>query len=169
MPRASYAIALGSNRPHHRYGSPRGVIDSAFGALNTDGLRVRARSPIIDTAPIGPSRRTFANAAAIVETELEPAALLSRLKNIERQFGVRSGQRWGARTLDLDIVLWSGGIWRQRHLAIPHRAYRERGFVLAPLARIAADWRDPVTGLTIQQLHARVKKPKPVDRKPKPD
>ena len=169
MPRASYAIALGSNRPHHNYGSPRRVILAAFGALNTGGLHLRAFSPVIETPPVGPSRRTFANAAAIVESELDPAELLSRLKTIERAFGTRSGQRWSARTLDLDIVLWSGGIWTQRHLAVPHRAYRERSFVLTPLAHIAAGWRDPVSGLTVQQLHARVKKPKPVDRNPKPD
>ena len=169
MSRASYAIALGSNRPHHIHGSPRGVLAAAFRALNTGGLHLRASSPIIDTAPIGPSRRTFANAAAIVETDLDPAELLSRLKQIEHGFGTRSGQRWGARTLDLDIVLWSGGIWSERHLSVPHSAYRERSFVLAPLARIAAGWRDPLSGLTVQQLHARVKKPKPVDRKPKPD
>jgi 2-amino-4-hydroxy-6-hydroxymethyldihydropteridine diphosphokinase len=169
MPRASYAIALGSNRPHHIYGSPRRVISAAFGALNTGGLHLRACSPVIETPPVGPSRRTFANAAAIVESELDPAELLARLKTIERAFGARSGQRWGARTLDLDIVLWSGGIWTQRHLTVPHRAYRERSFVLTPLAHIAAGWRDPVSGLTVQQLHARVKKPKPVDRNPKPD
>ncbi|MBB4639844.1 2-amino-4-hydroxy-6-hydroxymethyldihydropteridine diphosphokinase [Rhizorhapis suberifaciens] len=169
MHRASYAIGLGSNRPHHRHGSPRGVIIAALQALNRAGLHLRASSPIIENPPIGPSRRRFANAAAIVETEYDPIALLARLKRIERQFGMRTGQRWSARTLDLDIILWSGGIWKHKHLSIPHSAYRERNFVLAPLARIAASWRDPITGLTVQQLHSRVKKPKPVDRKPKPD
>lgn len=169
MHRASYAIGLGSNRPHHRHGSPRGVIVAALQALDRAGLHLRASSPIIETAPIGPSRRKFANAAAIVETEYTPPALLAHLKRIERQFGARTGQRWGARTLDLDIILWSGGIWKHKHLFIPHGAYRERDFVLIPLTRIAAHWRDPMTGFTVRQLQSRVKKPKPVDRKPKPD
>src|SRR3546814_19148498 len=96
-------------------------------------------------------------------------ALLKRLKEIEADFGKRAGQRWGARTLDLDIVLWSGGLWSDRSLTIPHPSFRERNFVLAHLTQIAPRWRDPVTSLTIWQLHMRLKKPKPVDRRPKPD
>src|SRR3546814_7471330 len=107
----------------------------------------------------------LANAAALVETGLPPPALLKRLKEIEADFGKRAGQRWGARTLDLDIVLWSGGLWSDRSLTIPHPSFRERNFVLAPLTQIAPRWRDPVTSLTIWQLHMRLKKQKPVDRR----
>ncbi|RYD41366.1 MAG: 2-amino-4-hydroxy-6-hydroxymethyldihydropteridine diphosphokinase, partial [Verrucomicrobiaceae bacterium] len=58
--------------------------------------------------------------------------------------------------LDLDIVLWSGGIWVSPGLAIPHPAFRERGFVLSPAMDVAADWRDPVTGLKVRHLFARL-------------
>lgn len=169
MSKVCYAVALGSNRSHYLHGPPRRVLEAAFAELNKGGLHLCARSKIIASPPLGPSRRTFANAAALVETGLPPPALLKRLKEIEADFGKRAGQRWGARTLDLDIVLWSGGLWSDRSLTIPHPSFRERNFVLAPLTQIAPRWHDPVTSLTIWQLHMRLKKPKPVDRRPKPD
>jgi 2-amino-4-hydroxy-6-hydroxymethyldihydropteridine diphosphokinase len=118
---------------------------------------VIAASPIIDSAPIGPSTRRFANAVAMIETDESPPALLARLKRIERASGRRPGRRWGARVIDLDIILWSGGIWADRTLVIPHPAFRQRGFVVASLVRIAPDWIDPVTGRTIRQLAHRLR------------
>lgn len=169
MSRASYAIALGSNRPHHRHGRPGAILSAALSALEAEDLHVVALSPVISTPPIGPSRRIFANAAAIVATALAPPDLLQRLKRLERDFGRRSCRRWGERTLDVDIILWSGGRWRSPHLQIPHGAFRERSFVLDPLARIAPRWRDPHSALSVRHLLARLKKPKPVDRRAKPD
>ncbi|HEX8556070.1 MAG TPA: 2-amino-4-hydroxy-6-hydroxymethyldihydropteridine diphosphokinase, partial [Sphingomonas sp.] len=85
-----------------------------------------------------------------------PAALLGRLKAIERAFGRRAGRRWGARVIDLDIILWSGGVWASPGLIVPHIAYRTRGFVLRPLLAIAPDWCDPIDNLTIRQIAARI-------------
>ena len=68
--------------------------------------------------------------------------------------------RWRARTLDLDLILWSGGCWADAVLVIPHRAFRGRSFVLDPAARIARDWRDPITGLSLAHLHHRLGKRK---------
>jgi 2-amino-4-hydroxy-6-hydroxymethyldihydropteridine diphosphokinase len=118
-------------------------------------------SAIIETAPVGPSLRRYANAAVVIKTQLNPPELLLHLKAMERQFGRRKrGQRWGARTLDLDIILWSGGIWTGRDLFIPHPAFRARNFVLKPLNEIASLWRDPISGRTIRQLLFRaVKRP----------
>lgn len=169
MSKASYAIALGSNRPHHRHGRPREILFAALCALQREDIHVLALSPVIATPPVGPSQRVFANAAAIIATTLAPPDLLQRLKRLEREFGRRSCRRWGERTLDLDIILWSGGRWQSPRLQIPHGAFRERAFVLAPLARIAPHWRDPSSALTIRHLLARLKKPKPVDRRAKPD
>lgn len=150
MSATSYIIALGSNR-RGRHGSPRAEVRAALAAIGG----VRAVSRIHETPPLGPSIRRFANAVARIESRETPEALLARLKTIERAFGRRRGQRWGARVIDLDIVLWSGGCRTGRGLIVPHPRYRERRFVLAPLAEIAPDWRDPVTGhTTLPLLHA---------------
>jgi 2-amino-4-hydroxy-6-hydroxymethyldihydropteridine diphosphokinase len=147
-----YAIAIGSNR-RGRHGGPAREVAAAIRALG----EVCAASPVLATAPLGPSIRRFANAAVLIETDETPADLLARLKRLERAFGRRRGQRWGARVIDLDIVLWSGGTWHDAALIVPHVAFRERRFVLDCLVRIAADWRDPVTGLSIRQLTYRAR------------
>ncbi|GGB26462.1 hypothetical protein GCM10011380_14980 [Sphingomonas metalli] len=148
-----YAVALGSNR-RTIHGAPRATLRAACARLG--GLI--AMSPVLDTAPLGPSSRRFANAALLVESDEPPPAFLARLKAIERALGRRPGRRWGARPIDLDIILWSGGVWRDPILTIPHARFRERDFVLRPLAAIAPGWRDPETGRTIRQLLARVRR-----------
>ena len=160
-----YVIALGSNVRHPRHGLPPAVLRAALTALAQEGLAIEAASPIIASAPIGPSRRRYANAAARISTPLSPPVLLALLQRIESRFGrVRRGARWGARTLDLDIVLWSGGPWRSRTLTIPHPAFRQRAFVLGPARAVASDWRDPNTGCTIRQLHTRLTRRAPTPR-----
>ncbi len=140
------------------------MLAEAITALEMPDVDVFAQSPVIASAAIGPSQRTYANAAMIVATPLDPPALLDRLHGIEAHFGRdRRGQRWQARVLDLDIILWSGGIWADNVVSIPHPAMRARSFVLTPAAMIAPDWRDPVSGLTIRQLQCRLARPKPLD------
>jgi 2-amino-4-hydroxy-6-hydroxymethyldihydropteridine diphosphokinase len=135
-----YAIAIGSNRPHGRHGRPAHVVEAAIARLDEEfGLFDAA--PIILNAAQGGAGRDFANAVALVESDYEPPEMLRCLKAIEREFGRRSGRRWGPRVLDLDIALWSGGKWRSRRLTVPHASLAQRGFVLAPLAAIAPRWR----------------------------
>jgi 2-amino-4-hydroxy-6-hydroxymethyldihydropteridine diphosphokinase len=157
--RTSYIIALGSNRRHPRHGAPARVVAAAMAALDPV-----ARSRIISSRPIGPSQRAYANAAVLIESDLTTLALLEHLKAIEHDFGRRaSGQRWSARVLDLDIILWSGGIWADERLIIPHPAYRLRSFVLGPLCDVAPQWRDPLTRFSALQLKACLdrKRPRP--------
>jgi 2-amino-4-hydroxy-6-hydroxymethyldihydropteridine diphosphokinase len=156
---STYLIALGSNR-HGRHGAPRDEVQAAIAALGT----VQAASPIVETPPVGPSIRRFANAACVIESDETPPDLLVRLKAIERDFGRRRGQRWGARVVDLDIILWSGGCWASPGLVIPHVAFRQRDFVLGPAAAIAPDWRDPITNLTLRQLRNRLTRRVPTPR-----
>ncbi|PWG03313.1 2-amino-4-hydroxy-6-hydroxymethyldihydropteridine diphosphokinase [Sphingosinicella humi] len=156
----SYAIALGSNR-RSRHGAPADTVRAA-----AETLGVQLLSSIRATPALGPAGRGFANAAAIVATDLEPSDLLAELKSIERAFGRRGGRRWGPRVLDLDIVLWSGGPYEGEGLVIPHPSFRDRLFVLEPLSEIAADWRDPVTGATVRQLLHRLRRRNPVDPRP---
>jgi 2-amino-4-hydroxy-6-hydroxymethyldihydropteridine diphosphokinase len=160
MARTSYAIAIGSNRRHGRHGAPAGVVRAALAELG----EVVAASAIRATPALGPAGRSFANAAAIVESDLGPDKMLAHLKAIERAFGRRGGRRWGPRVLDLDIILWSGGAWGGPGPIIPHPSFRERRFVLDPLAEIAPEWRDPLTGRTVRQLHARLTRPRRAHR-----
>lgn len=138
------------------------MLRAALAALDAQGLVVEAASPVLASAPLGPSLRRYANGVAVIRTSLDPPALLQCLKAIERAFGRRTGgQRWSARVLDLDIVLWDGGCWRSAGLAIPHPAFRERTFVLAPALAVAADWTDPRNRLSLRHLHARLTRPRP--------
>ncbi len=160
-----YLIALGSNMRHVRHGPPERVLGAALGELEREGLKILAAAPVIRSAPLGPSRRRYANGAVLVRAKQGPDELLDLLKAIERRFGrTRGGQRWASRVLDLDIVLWSGGAWSSPGLTVPHPAFRQRTFVLAPVLAIAPDWRDPLTALSLRQLHARLTRPRPLPR-----
>lgn len=158
-----YAIGLGSNRRHVRFGDPRRVLLAALAALESDDIEPVDASPIVASAPLGPSRRRYANAVALVASPLGPPEMLDRLKAIEAAFGRRRGQRWGARTLDLDILLWSEGAWSDAALTVPHAAMTVRDFVLGPLRMIAPAWRHPLSGQSVRQLAARLSRAKPVD------
>jgi 2-amino-4-hydroxy-6-hydroxymethyldihydropteridine diphosphokinase len=163
-----YLVALGSNVRHPRHGSPGNVLHAALAELaRTPGLTVEAISPTFATAPVGRARRRYANAAAVIASALEPPAVLARLQGIEQRFArVRRGASWGPRTLDLDLVLWSGGPWVSPGLTIPHPAFRTRGFVLAPARAVAPRWRDPLSGLTVNHLAARLTRPHPTRNPP---
>jgi 2-amino-4-hydroxy-6-hydroxymethyldihydropteridine diphosphokinase len=135
-----YAIALGSNRPHGRHGLPQAVVAAAIARLDRD-FDLFDASPIILNPALGTGLRDFANAVAIIESSLDPPAMLRALKAIEREFGRRSGKRWAPRVLDLDIAAWDGGRWRSRTLTLPHRGMAGRAFVIGLLSGIAPRWR----------------------------
>ncbi|WP_394268834.1 2-amino-4-hydroxy-6-hydroxymethyldihydropteridine diphosphokinase [Qipengyuania sp.] len=155
-----YLVALGSNM---RAGGmrPSEVLAFAIGALTGRGFEILAVSPIIASAPLGPSKRRYVNAAAVIAGGFGPLETLGILQSIEQMCGrQRRGQRWRARPLDLDIVLWSGGILNAPQLTIPHPRYAERRFVLDPAARVAPGWRDPVSGRTLRQQALRLRRPR---------
>ena len=152
----SYVIALGSNMRVPRIGGPGAVLRAALETLDAEGVVLREVSRIRPSLPVGPSLRRYANGAALVASRHAPGEMLALLQSVEDAFGRRRrGAQWRARTLDLDIVLWSGGVWNTPDLAIPHPEFRNRDFVLGPAAEVAPRWRDPVTGLTLRQLAAR--------------
>jgi 2-amino-4-hydroxy-6-hydroxymethyldihydropteridine diphosphokinase len=158
-----YAIAVGSNRAGRAGRSPTAMVGAALELLDEGPLRLLSTSPIITTAPLGPSRRRYANCAALVASTAMPDAVLTELHRIESAFDRQRRRRWGERTLDLDLILWSEGSFAENGAVVPHPAFRSRAFVLHPLSRIAPRWRDPVTGLTIRHLLARHHRAKPVD------
>jgi 2-amino-4-hydroxy-6-hydroxymethyldihydropteridine diphosphokinase len=151
-----YAIAIGSNRRHIRHGRPAGVVEAAIAELDR-AFDLFDASPIILNKAVGGAGRDFANAVALVESPLEPPAMLATLKALERDFGRRQGKRWGARVLDLDLVAWDGPPFHSRSLTIPHPRLKDRDFVLGPLAAIAPGWR-VMGALTPRHLASRLGK-----------
>ncbi len=163
-----YLIALGSNMRHPQFGAPERVLGAAVATLAAQGVVIERVAPVMRSAPVGPSWRRYANGAAVVRSDLAPPDLLAMLKHIEQVFGRRRGRRWGSRVIDLDIVLWDGGIWRSHKLCVPHIAYRSRDFVLRPALAVAADWRDPITQCTIRHHHSRLTRRRPAPRGTRP-
>lgn len=146
-------LALGSNLGD-RVANLRAAVE-AVGAL--PGTRVVSVSHAYETAPWGVADQpAFLNAAVAVETSMQPLELLRALKNIERQLGrAPGGVKWGPRVIDIDIVLWGDVKLNTPELVLPHPEFRRRAFVLAPLAEIAGEAVDPVTGLTVAELAKR--------------
>jgi len=140
-----YAIAIGSNRPHGRHGRPAGVVEAAIAELDQD-FGLFDASPIILNAAHGGAGRDFANAVALVESDLEPPQMLRRVKLLERRFGRRMGKRWGPRVLDLDLLLYGDATIDEPGLRIPHPHLHERVFALVPLLEVAPDATIPGLG-----------------------
>ncbi|MEZ6233532.1 MAG: 2-amino-4-hydroxy-6-hydroxymethyldihydropteridine diphosphokinase [Phycisphaerales bacterium] len=153
------AIALGSNIQTPE-ATRRSHLDAAIRALeDPPRTRVIAASEPIETEPVGPAGQgPYLNAAAILETTLSPRGLLARLLEIERSRGRdrAAEQRWGARTLDLDLLLYDDLVIDEPGLTIPHPRMRDRRFVLEPLAAIAPEWIVPGVGATVAALLERL-------------
>lgn len=156
-----YAIGVGSNRRHHRHGRPAGVVEAAIETLERHFSLFDVSAIMINPA-MGGAGRDFANAVAIVESELPPESMLVALKSLERAFGRRRGRRWGERVLDLDILAWDGGAYRSNSLTIPHPGLDQRHFALGPLAQIAPGWR-PNGNLTFRHKAFRLARAKKVE------
>ena len=151
-------LGLGSN-----LGDRVGNLAAAIAAIrNQSGIRVAHVSSFYETTPVGgpPGQGRYFNAAAIIETDLSPDALLAALVGIERAVGRERKERWGPRTIDLDLLLYGDSVIESHLLTVPHPQMSQRPFVLAPAAEIAADWRHPTTGLTIGQLLAALPRDK---------
>jgi 2-amino-4-hydroxy-6-hydroxymethyldihydropteridine diphosphokinase len=109
--------------------------------------RVLATSPVYETEPVGPAQPRFLNAAALLAWEGSPEELLRELLDVEARLGrVRGGERWGPRSIDLDLLWVEGVAVDGAQLTVPHARLRERAFALVPLLDVAPDARDPRTG-----------------------
>ena len=148
MDRVSVAVALGSN-----LGDRRSHLDFAAGRLREllSDLKI---SRYVETVPVGVPgpQPLYLNAAAVGETECDPQTLLEALLAIERERGRERPFANAPRSLDLDLVLFGDVVMETAGLHVPHPRFRERTFVLEPLAEIAPDLVDPVTGDTVARL-----------------
>lgn len=142
-------VALGSNQD-----DPVSQVTRAFAELQ--GLpqsSLTGRSSLYRSAPLGPQDQPpFINAVAMLDTRLEPEALLDALQDIEQRAGrVRKAERWGPRILDLDLLLYADRRVDTPRLQVPHYHMHARSFVLYPLAELAPDLVMP-DGTALQQL-----------------
>jgi len=151
-PRVPVAIALGSN-----LGDREGHMGFAVERLRPHLAGLRS-STFVETAPEGVPdiQPSFLNGVVVGDADLSPRALLDLLLDLERQRGRERAHRYAARTLDLDLVLYGDLVIDEPGLVVPHPRFRERRFVLAPLAEVAGEWVDPVTSLTISALLRRL-------------
>ncbi len=173
-------VAFGANLPFE--GDPPSVtILRATKALAEEGLAVLALSRLFATPcfPVG-AGPDYVNAAAVLDagSEVDPTSILQRLHRVEAHFGRIREQRWGMRTLDIDLLALGDSVfpdaatqraWRMLPLKaqaedvpggliLPHPRLQERAFVLVPLADVAADWVHPATGLSVRQMLAALPK-----------
>ena len=146
-------IALGSN-----LGNPLAQLRAAGRALETLG-EVAARSSLYQTAPVGgpPGQPAYLNAVVSLkpkEIYQEPERLLEALLVLEQRQGRERLERWGPRTLDLDVLAFGDKIIHNPTLTLPHPRMWERAFVLEPLCEIRPDFRHPTTGETVCEVLA---------------
>ncbi len=140
-------LGLGSN-----LGDRAANLRQGLELLAAAGLKIEDCSSLYETAPWGGVEQPdFYNLAVRGQTRLEPLALLALAKDIERRVGRRPGVRWGARILDIDILLYEELTFFAEGLIIPHKEMGSRAFVLAPLLEIAPDLAIPVVGGGQQQ------------------
>jgi 2-amino-4-hydroxy-6-hydroxymethyldihydropteridine diphosphokinase len=147
-------IALGAN-----LGDREATMRAAANEIAaTPGIFDFRLSPLLEFAAVGgpPNSPPFLNAAAELRTDLSPQLLLARLLEIEAQFGRQRHEKWGPRTIDLDLLLYGDLIIDEPGLTVPHPRMQERRFVLEPLAALTPQVRHPVSGLTIAQLLAEI-------------
>ena len=141
------AIALGSN-VGDRDATLRGAVDALRPYIQ--GIRLAS---FHETEYVGEDPQpAVLNGALAGETSLAPRALLDRLLAIEQTFGRTRPYPGAPRTLDLDLILYGNEMIDEPGLIVPHPRFRQRLFVLQPLAEVASDWQDPMTGRTVEEL-----------------
>jgi 2-amino-4-hydroxy-6-hydroxymethyldihydropteridine diphosphokinase len=142
------AIALGGN-----LGDVAATFERALAALDaTPGIQVTGRSRWYRNPPMGPPQPDFLNGCALLKVALSPKALLDRLQALENEAGRVRTVHWGPRTLDLDLLLYGDRVVQTPRLQVPHPGLGDRAFFVVPLAEIAPDWVEPLTGRAIAQI-----------------
>ena len=153
MPHQVY-IGIGSNLGKKK----ENYLEALARIAKVPETRIIKESSFYESEPLGETKEWYVNGAIEIETELKPDLLLKKLKNIERAMGRKKvRKRWGARIIDLDILLYDTLVLEKRNLKIPHPEMHKRKFVLIPLSEIAPQVVHPVLGATISELLVSVK------------
>lgn len=125
--------------------------------------KIVRESSLYESEPLGDAKEWYVNGVILIETELKAELLLQKFKNIERAMGRKKvRKRWGARIIDLDILLFDNMILEKKNLKIPHPEMQHRKFVLVPLCEIAPQVVHPVLAMSISELLIHVKDEKRV-------
>ena len=149
-------LALGANIPS-RFGTPNQSLNHALALLPERGVRVLKVSRLYSNPAVPASDQPdYVNCVAAVFTTVGPGDLIEICLEIERELGRVRSERWGPRSIDIDIIDFDGKEVRSPQLTLPHPRLGERAFVLIPLLEVAPDWRHPVTGEKGTDLLARV-------------
>ncbi|HLP95708.1 MAG TPA: 2-amino-4-hydroxy-6-hydroxymethyldihydropteridine diphosphokinase [Saprospiraceae bacterium] len=142
-------LSIGSN-----IGDRAGNLKNAIGLIEKFIGKIAKRSHVYETQPWGePNQDAFLNMVIMINTSLEPRDILEKITKIERELGRERKEKWGPRTIDIDILFYGKRIIRDKGLEIPHPELHKRGFVLVPMMEIAPDFEHPVLNMQIDELY----------------
>jgi 2-amino-4-hydroxy-6-hydroxymethyldihydropteridine diphosphokinase len=152
-------IGIGSNVGNKR----ENFFEAVTRLAKLPDTRVLKESSLYESEPLGEAKEWYVNGAVEIETRLKPDMLLKKLKNLERSMGRKKiKKRWGARIIDLDILLYDSAVVKKKTLRIPHPEMATRKFVLIPLGEIAPQVVHPELGVTISELLIKIKDDKKI-------
>jgi len=147
-------IGIGSNVGNKK----ENFLEALSRVAKLPDTKIVRESSFYESEPIGDAKEWYVNGAIEIETKFKPDMLLKKFKNIERVMGRKKvKKRWGARIIDLDILLYDAAIVKKKNLRIPHPEMSSRKFVLLPLSEIAPQVIHPELGVTISELLINVK------------
>lgn len=150
---SSVLLCLGSN-----LGDRLSMLKQAIQALDAHAsIEVLRSSSVYESEPWGLTNQPkYLNIVVEIETALEPLELLKTVKEVEQCLGREPSEKWGARSIDIDLILWGDECMHTPELTLPHEYFRDRAFVLTPLAEIAPAAVDPESGMTVTALADRL-------------
>lgn len=158
MPHQVY-IGIGSNLGNKR----ENYLEALERIAKLPKTRIIKESSVYESQPHGDSKEWYINGVIEIETEMKPELLLNKFKNIERAMGRKKvRKKWGARIIDLDILLYDSLILNKKNLKIPHPEMHQRKFVLIPLSELGPQVIHPVLGTSISEILVGVKDDKRV-------
>ncbi len=152
-------IGIGSNVGNKR----ENFFEAVTRLAKLPDTRVLKESSLYESEPLGDAKEWYVNGAVEIETKFKPDMLLKKFKNIERAMGRKKiKKRWGARIIDLDILLYDSAVVKKKNLRIPHPEMSSRKFVLIPLSEIAPQVIHPELGVTISEMLIKIKDDKKI-------